>query len=146
VKYPELSQHGGTVVIDLLAGKPVAVVEGVDAAQRKLDPPAGGGKSPPGPRMPPANDHLEDDDVFGRVPLPDVDVQVGHGAQQLSVEGANLLPASVMRAPRLVVVARRFAECPHDAVEIVRVFQADVLLDDPQSSRHGAVGARACHR
>src|SRR5262245_22940142 len=144
VKYPELSQHGGTVVIDLLAGEPVAIVEGVDAAQRKLDLPACGGKSAPSPRMPPANGHLEDDGVFARVPAPDVDVQVGHGAQQLRVEGTNLLPAPVMRAPRLVVVARRFAERPHDAVEIVRVFQADVLLDDPQSSRHG-VGVRGCH-
>jgi hypothetical protein len=146
VKYPELSQHGGTVVIDLLAGEPVGVVEGVDAAQRKLDLPAGGGKSAPGPRMPSANDHLEDDGGFARVPVPDVDVQVGHGAQQLRVEGANLLPAPVMRAPWLVVVACRLSECPHDAVEIVRVFQADVLLDDSQSSRHRAVGARACHR
>src|SRR5262245_9087233 len=146
VKYPELSQHGGTVVIDLLAGKPVGVVEGVDAAQRKLDLPAGGGKSAPGSRMPPANDHLEDDGVFARMPVPDVDVQVGHGAQQLRVEGANLLAAPIMRAPWLVVVARRFAECLHDAIKIVRVFPPDVLLDDPQASRHRAVGSRGCHR
>src|SRR5262249_13560644 len=93
VKYPELSQHGGAVVIDPLAGEPVAIVEGVDAAQRELDLPARGGEPAPGARMPPANDLLENDGVLACVPVPDIDVQVGHGVQQLRVEGANLLPA-----------------------------------------------------
>ena len=57
----------------------VLLVECVNAAQRKIDLATGGGETAPKPRMPPANNYLEDDGIFTHVPPLDIDVQVGHG-------------------------------------------------------------------
>ncbi|MGA8291920.1 MAG: hypothetical protein WB820_05345 [Rhodoplanes sp.] len=47
MKYPELTEYGCPVVVYFFAGEPVLLVEGVNAAQRKLDAAARGGKSAP---------------------------------------------------------------------------------------------------
>src|SRR5262249_7347558 len=63
VESPELLQHAGAVVIDLLAGEPISFIECEDAAEREFDRATSGGQSAPGPEMSPANDHLEHDSM-----------------------------------------------------------------------------------
>src|SRR5262249_5190385 len=106
VEYPELLQHAGAVVVDLLAGEPMSFVECEHPAERKLDRATGGRKSAPNPQMSPANDHLEHDSTFGRMALADIDLQVRHRSQHLRIEGAHLVAAQVVSVPRFVVVTR----------------------------------------
>src|SRR5262245_19078299 len=129
VKYPELTEHGGTVVVDLLARKPVVVVERVDAAERKLDDPAGRRQTAPETQVASANDDFEYHRFFADVAPLHVDLQVGQGTQQVGIECADTIAADVMGIPRLVVVARRGSKCRDDALEVMPVFQRHVLVD-----------------
>ena len=108
MKYPELTEYGCPVVVYFFAGEPVLLVEGVNAAQRKLDAAARGGKSAPRSQVASSNDHLKDDGVLARMPVPDIDLQVRQRSEQLRVEGADLLAADVMGIPWRVIVPRCF--------------------------------------
>src|SRR4029077_12066536 len=58
----------------------------------------------------------------------------------------HFLAAHVMTAPGLIIVTCCFPERPHNAIEIMRILQPDVLIDDSQSSGNGAVRSRGDHR
>ena len=47
MKHPELSQHGSPVVIDFFPRQAVIAIEGINTAERNLDPPSGGRKAAP---------------------------------------------------------------------------------------------------
>ena len=81
MKDAELAEHGGAVIVDLLARKPVVVVERVNAAKRKLDVTAGRRQASPGAQVAPADDDFEHDRCFAGVAPLHVDLQVGQGVQ-----------------------------------------------------------------
>jgi hypothetical protein len=109
-KDAELAEHGGAVIVDLLAREPVVFVERVNAAERKLDMKAGRRQAAPETPVVPANDDLEHDRCFAGVAPLHVDLQVGQGAQQVGIERTDAVAADIMGIPRLVVVARRGSE------------------------------------
>ena len=83
MKDAELAEHCSAVIVDLLAYKPVVFVEGVDAAERELNMTAGRRQTAPRAQMVSADNGFQNDCGFANVTPLHVDLQVGHGAQQL---------------------------------------------------------------
>src|SRR2546426_5521222 len=110
-----------------LAGQPIIRVEREHAAQRECEPAPGRREPAPRAQVTSANDRLQDDGLVAGMAALHVDMQVGDSAQQLPIERTDPVVTGVMRIPRLVVVTRRRAERPHDAVEVVLVFPPDVF-------------------
>jgi hypothetical protein len=76
-----------------------------------------------------ANQHFDENGVLGQVPPLHHDFEIGEGAHELPVKETDALPAGIVFAPWLIVVAGTFAEGAEDALEIVLVLQTNVLLD-----------------
>ncbi len=107
VEDAELPQDGSAVIVDSFTGQAVIGVEGVHAAERELDAPPGGRKATPGAEVCAANHDFHENGFLRHMPPLD---------------------------PRLIVVARRFTKGTENALEVVVVLQANVLLDDGHPS------------
>jgi hypothetical protein len=122
VEDAELSQDGGTVVVDFFAGQAIVCVESVDAAQGELDAAPGGRETAPTSAMRTANHYFYQDGVVGDVAVLDFDFKVRQGAHELFVELADSVAAPVVLVPWLVVVMGGVAEGLEDSFEVVFVF------------------------
>jgi hypothetical protein len=90
--------------------------------------------------VPSSNDDLQNYGIVGHLALLHLNLQVGQGAQQIMVEGADLVATGVVRIPGLIVITRTGPERPHDAVKVMLVFQPDVFLDELETSQYAAPG------
>jgi len=74
------------------------------------------------------DDHLEHNAVAGRVPVYDLDYEIGQGPQEVGVIRAYACAVGAVVAPRLVVEPSISPERRHDRLEIVPVLAANVLV------------------
>jgi hypothetical protein len=77
-----------------------------------------------------ANHDFEDDRLFGDVPPQDLDLQVGQGFHELRVEAPDFIPADVVRFPGTISILGAAAERTDNAVKIVLILEADMLLNE----------------
>ena len=87
------------------------------------------------PRCVPANHDFNDNGVLCQMPALDRDLEVRQRLHELLVKLADSVPARIVFAPRLVIVARSFTERAENAFEIVVVLKPNVLLDNGDASR-----------
>lgn len=64
-----------------------------------------------------------------------VDVEVGRRAQEILVIVAHRVEDVVVLGPRLVIVEAARSEGGHQAIEIVSIFESNVLFDPLQAPR-----------
>jgi len=74
-----------------------------------------------------------------------VELQSRQRLQQPLVIGLDLVASDVVLIQGFIVVARRGSESPHDAFEVVLIFEADVFFDELLASRYPVVDTSADH-
>jgi hypothetical protein len=134
VEDAELSQDCAAIVIDSFARQTISGVERIYGTKWDFDAPAGRGKAAPLAKVRASNDHFEEDSVVCDVAALYVDFYVWQRFHELLVKPANPACAVIVFAPGLIIVSPEVAEGAEDALKIVLVLEADVLLNDCDSS------------
>ncbi len=88
--------------------------------------------APPAEVMPTDND-FQYDCLRGGVSLPDVYVEVGQRLKQGVIVGLHCGKANMMFVPWLFVIPSRIPEGPHYPVQIVQIFQPDMLVHNRET-------------
>ena len=134
MKHPELSQHGSPIVIDFFPRQPVIAIEGINTAERNLDPPSRGWKAAPRAQMRPANHDLDENRIIRYMSPLHINHKVRQSRHQLLVKRPDAVPSLVVFSPRLVVVARMIAESREHAFQIMLVLQANMTVHNRNTS------------
>ena len=134
VEYAELPQDRRAIIVDSLTGQTIVGVKRVHAAKRELDSPPRRRKSAPAAEVCAANHDFNKNGVLSHMPALDRYLQVRQRPHELLVKPADSVPARIVFAPRLVIVARTFTERAENALKIVLVLKANVLLNNADTS------------
>ena len=134
MKHPELSQHGSPVVIDFFPRQAVIAIEGINTAERNLDPPSGGRKAAPRSQMRPANQDLHENRVIRYMSPLHINHKIRQSRYELLVKRPDAVPSLIVFSPRLVVVARLIAESCEHAFQIMLVLQPNMTVHNRDTS------------
>ncbi len=134
VEDAELPQNRAAIIVNPFTGQTIVAVKRVNAAKREFDSPPGGRKATPVAEVCSANHDFNENGVLCDMPALDRDLEVGQRLHQLLVKQTDSFRARVVFAPRLVIVARGFAERAENAFKIVVVLKANVLLHNGDAS------------
>ena len=142
----ELSQYRAAVVIDFFSGQLVIVVERIHPAERELYSPPCCRKATPRSEVSSANYYFHENGVIRHMAALYVDLQVRHCVHQLLVKLADAIPALIVFAPRLIIVARTIAEGAENTFQVMLVLKSDVVLNQSDTRQYSVVwNRRGCH-
>ena len=81
-----------------------------------------------------ANHDFKENGILSHMPALHRDLEVRQSLHELLVKQTDFVPARIVFAPRLIIVARTLTERPENAFKIVVVLKANVLLNNCDSS------------
>lgn len=135
MKDAELSKHSPAIVVDFFSRQTIVGVKRIHAAKRKINSSSSCRKAPPRAKMCAANHHFKHDRFVGDVPVQYFYFQIRHCLHKLLVKLPDSGGSFVMLAPSFVIIMSSVAEGAKYAVEVMRVFKANVLLDNCDAGR-----------
>jgi len=134
VKHTKLPQDRPAVVVNSFTGQTVVGVKRVYAAKRKLNLSPCRRKTAPAAEVCAPNHEFNKNGILSHMPALHLDLDVRQCIHQLLVEQTDAVTTGVVLVPRLIIIASRFTECPENALEIVLVLKANMLLNNGDTS------------
>ena len=146
MEYAELPQHRSAVVIDSFAGQAIIGPKRIHTAEWELDAPPSRRQTTPSAEVRAADHDFNHDGILRHVSTPDFNLQVREGAHELLVKQAHSVPARIVFAPGLIIVACRIAEGGQYTFKVVLVLESNVLLNHCDASRSAVCRSRFVDR
>ena len=134
VEDAELPQDRPAIIVNPFTGQTIVGIKRVHAAKRELDSPPRRRKAAPAAEVCAANHDFNENGLLCHMPALDRDLEVRQRLHELLVKQTDTVPARIVFAPRLIIVARSFTERAENAFQIVVVLKANVLLNNGDAS------------